>query len=775
MPGEAAGRWRVINVGGRAYLDNGGVQRLPLMDDDGEAQLTFEQYQRDPAKQREVERVQASYNQQDAGIQQYEAEVAQRAGDNFRRAGINPLTRQQTPYQLRPDGTIYDTASGVSYSQNMAPQAVLDGLGYGTQSTRPANAGVLPGQTAAPIANGVVQENVHGNPTQSERDLGTRSTLPGGIDRSPPAPAPAPPPPQASVQQRRGGFALPRLRVPQNVDMAGSAGNIFGAWAGAPPAQQGGFQPPPEVNVNVRDSGIPEAQPAATGGGTRFRIMSRTAGNPAAGGGGVQGRELEDIDEPVQPDAPPPPPGGGGGGGGAGGGGAGGGGGGGAPAAPPGYAYVPKYGVDRFGEPTSTWELVQDRNWRPPSTATGAPPQRAPQYASEEDRDRAAADAARQNAATSAGQLQLSKEELAYRKEKDTFDREERNARLKYEEAVNARDFTAAEFWRKQASDLGVRRQDFEERNADLSRQFQGEQAGADRALRAELGYADSRRADAALGLQRDRQGAEITGYDAEGNPTFAREQAVSSEERANLIALANVGNMAAQVRLREIDQAEQRRQFDTTTELQWRQNPSSVFDRVWGNRGGATPTAAQQGGFAPPRIVGQPEAQRQQVGGFTPPAMVASKDAAPAPSQGQQPVEARTMDGGGGGFTAPGVIRTQQREQQQQQQPQPQRSGALSWGEIREAGAEPAAIAAATRGDNPASGARWRPAGGMPVVSGQALGQLSSEERGVFDAQLRATGNNPDDYHDYRRRMTARPVRTGGFSAPRRAAAATL
>ncbi len=84
--------------------------------------------------------------------------------------------------------------------------------------------------------------------------------------------------------------------------------------------------------------------------------------------------------------------------------------------------------------------------------------------------------------------------------------------------------------------------------------------------LDADTGYAASARADQSLALQGQAQGAQITGYDAQGNPTFAREQAVSDSQRADLQLQASMGNQAAQIRLQELAQQEGARQFDTPT-----------------------------------------------------------------------------------------------------------------------------------------------------------------------------------------------------------------
>ena len=137
-----------------------------------------------------------------------------------------------------------------------------------------------------------------------------------------------------------------------------------------------------------------------------------------------------------------------------------------------------------------------------------------------------------------------------------TADREQRKAEFEYQKATNARDFEAAERWR------GIAQQWAEKK-------FTAEQeiATADRALRAELGYAESRRADVRTGLER----AGTTGY-YEGQPTFAREREFSDVERANLTTLSNRAYQAAQVALSQGNQAEAQRQFNIAQNLRDRQ-----------------------------------------------------------------------------------------------------------------------------------------------------------------------------------------------------------
>jgi hypothetical protein len=667
----------------------------------------------------------------------------------------------------RPDGQqIYDTQSGAMFTMNMATPEMLQAVGMGDRpSTRPADAATLPGQTAPPVVNGAVQNGVQGNPTQAERDLGTVSTLPGGATRPPFTPPPtAATPPAASVQpqpqERR--FALPSMRMPTNVDYTGSAGSIFGNYVGtapaggfaapSPQAQSSGFQPPAGVNVTMRDSGIPQS-----GGGTTMRALSSTTGgfeapSPAPG----EGETL-----PSGVDAGPDPwpgPGGGGASGGAdtttpaaptsa------------APQAPTGYVYVPKYGTDSLGRPTSTWELVPDRTPQP-----SQPPQRAPQTADEirqtqleNDRIRAETDRIRNQpiqqqrdpnlpapmhpeqldailASTGMTNEQIARMKALLPGEINLQNANVDQIRAGIENAAARLGLDTTRFdWQRIMDTAQTEMGYANSRRADAQLGLSQQELQ----LRAELGYADSRRADAQLGLSRSG----VSGYMDNGDPTLQREQLISDSERQNLLAQASVGNMAAQVRLREIDQAETARQFNTTTEMAWRQNPSSLFDRVWDNRGGAS---AASGFQAPQPQQAQAQMQQQPQQAFAPPQ-----------AQMQQQAQAQPQQAA---FQAP--------------QAQQQQRSALSYGEIQRAGAEPPAVAAATRGDNMTAAPRWRPAGDMPVVSGQALGQLSGSERSVFDAQLRATGNDPNDYHAYRQRMTAAPVRSGGFAAPRRVGA---
>ncbi len=136
-----------------------------------------------------------------------------------------------------PDGRmIQDTQSGVRYSANMAPQDVLSSL-YGPAaplSQRPSDAATPVGQTAPPIVNGVVKENVYGNPTAGERANGTVTTqypLPATPGAGSPAPGGAPGAAVGAGAAPRPGFTLPRMTMPANVDYS-SPGSIFASYTG---------------------------------------------------------------------------------------------------------------------------------------------------------------------------------------------------------------------------------------------------------------------------------------------------------------------------------------------------------------------------------------------------------------------------------------------------------------------------------------------------------------------------------------------------------------
>ena len=285
-------------------------------------------------------------------------------------------------------------------------------------------------------------------------------------------------------------------------------------------------------------------------------------------------------------------------------------------------------------------------------------------------------------------------------------------ARLEYEAALAKGDSAAA----AQAKQLQLNyaqlaaQVERDQRTAELQAQGLDQQAAAQQA-------------------QNELQTGIATGY-IDDKPTLAREAQVTGTERANMELLAGLGNQAAQLKLADLNRIEDTRRFDVNREDARRKDPASIWDKVYDTRQTATVPAGQTSAFVQPGGV-QYSAQGKQ--GF-------------APSTG--------LNGGMdlNVFTQPGAS-------------QPS-SGALTYDEIRASGAEPPAVAAATGGfQMPA----YRPAGGVPIVSDQALGMLNPTERAVFDSELLATGNNPEDYYAHRRRLMGPARRSGGgFTAPR-------
>lgn len=721
-------------------------------------------------------------------------------------------------YSQRPDGTIYDRQSGVVWSENMAPQDVLDAVyGAGVKtSTRPYNAATLPGQQAAPTRNGVVQENVFGNPTQAERDLGTRSTIPGfnlppyGTPGHPAYQGPSTGQPgmgtgPAPTGPGGGGFGIPRMYTPGYVDTTGSAGSIFGAYMGPGTGGGGGggyaggggggFVPPAGIQLQQQGGPAPmgasgpqmSAMPVMPegGAGPSYSIQSAGVGpdisNPAIKGYdsqgfplGADGRRLaiggmlsassgtgvgggtgtlppnEDI---TDAGGPKPPEG----------------------TRGDGVQGTPVY--DQNGNILG-WNVPEGPPTRVPDGQGGfleiparttfrpapqpqqpqQPPQRAPQYPSEIERDQAAA--ARDRAAIDQIIAGITNDTVTADRIKallpGEIDLQRANAAQIYaviDNLARTHGLNVDRFKLDQArTEAEMTGRYGDQYTMDYQRtygfgpdgtptldtrrfQFQQEMDRARLGLDADLRYAESRRADSRLGmdegaitgyyggsptLQRNQFEANATGY-YNGAPTMAREQLISDTERANLLAQASMGNMAAQIRLKEIDQAEFQRQFNVRTEMDWRQNPTSLLDRVYNNRATASaPSGTSMGAFQMPQSQ-QMQAQPQMGANFAMP-------------QSQQ---------GSGN------------------------SGALTYGEIQRSGGVSPGVDAALRGDRvmPA----YQNAGGMPTVSGQALNQMSPSERSVFDATLRSTGNDPMDYEWNRRRLTGGALRSGGgFSAPR-------
>ena len=274
----------------------------------------------------------------------------------------------------------------------------------------------------------------------------------------------------------------------------------------------------------------------------------------------------------------------------------------------------------------------------------------------------------------------------------------------------------------------------------------------ADRQLQAELGYAESARADTALNLQRDLAAGYLENTGG-GQATLQREIAVAEQGLANDRLALDRATSAANVALKQGDQVEAKRQFDIAQALkdrietgrldldtklgtgdlrlrqlqeerQWRQNPFSFTDRVYAMRG------------AP-----QPEANASLVG---------------APATGAQGAGA-AMEG------APGVDASRRGDEFT---PDAQR---LTFRDIKDSGGLGPGLEAAAAGRRPAP---FQVQGGMPLLSQQQRNYLSSSELEQEAAVLQTTGNDPRDVEEYRRKMTGAPRASASLaSRPRYAA----
>lgn len=527
----------------------------------------------------------------------------------------------------------------------------------------------------------------------------------------------APGPRAWEAEITRGPWEAPRLRLPTEIDYTGSASSIFGGYAGRRRDGSGFRQP--AVSQGGRGhtmflqsaTGLEEPRQATGRPLPRGFNVSYARAVPTVGaedGGQPTGPAVE-ISDPGGPGPPVPTTGGGG---------------------PPMPTQNPGTGRQWVYDPwKKEWESVTDPSFQNPQR----PPQRAPRTAAEEEEDAAQAAEARQRAATAGALLpgQVALQDAQVRQ----IDSIIADLQAKQQEAIRRGDREAA----AAANELALKYKELQQR---------GESGTADRAFKAELDYAESRRRD----LDARLSVSKTSGYMETGAPTLDREKFVSDAERQNLIALANAGNQAALIRLKEIEQAEGRRQFDVGQETRGREfertqglseaqfeaqrraDPSSIFDKVYAARGGQ---GAQGGG-----------------GSFRVPATGADT--------GRGGLQVFPQGAAGGAQADEGESRAQRALNTQP----------LSYGEIRESGAEAPGIAAVTGGGSPFTPPRYRPAGGMPVVSAQGYGQLTPTEQRVFDAQLRVTGNEPGDYHAYRRRLFGAPRRSGGgFSRPRVAA----
>jgi hypothetical protein len=140
------------------------------------------------------------------------------------------------------------------------------------------------------------------------------------------------------------------------------------------------------------------------------------------------------------------------------------------------------------------------------------------------------------------GRLGLEREQFGQNVIWGNRDRDFRDAVQKWQEAVDARNFEAAQFWKQKAYELDQRAADRADKQLGLS---------------AELGYAESRRADLRSNLER----ANALGYfvdDTAGVP--AGTLTVSEQQRRFSNLLAQQDRAAA---LREAEQARKERESD--------------------------------------------------------------------------------------------------------------------------------------------------------------------------------------------------------------------
>ena len=240
----------------------------------------------------------------------------------------------------------------------------------------------------------------------------------------------------------------------------------------------------------------------------------------------------------------------------------------------------------------------------------------------------------------------------------------------------------------------------------------------------------------------------ELYGYGATGAPTLARETTISSEARANLLAQASIGNMDARLALDRLAQQEGQREFDIQNEQAWRQNPSSIFDRIWNNRA----TVGAPGAPTASTFMAQPLTAQTAFSAPGAPGAGGTVGANAGAGASQPQYSTQSVTGTSQNTTAPANSAM---------------AGPLTRQEIAGGGAEAPAIAAAFNG-GPGTPA-YTNAGGVPNISLQKRASLSPSEMQATNAELSATGNSPADYWWNQNRMRAQPVRSGvAYGAPR-------
>ncbi len=688
----------------------------------------------------------------------------------------------------RPEGQqIYDSVGNAFIGVNMATPEMLQAVGLGDRpSTRPADAATLPGQVAAPVINGAVQNGVHGNPTQAERDLGTVSTLPGGATR-PPAPIAAPVITPQSVQPQQR-MALPRLQAP-TIGL-GSGMNptdmflaLSGAGVAAPQFQQQGMAAPrmmvadaaqmqPEPGVRAPQVLMREDAPVAAPQPDGMKIRALSATSP---GGGTAQPQQEDQQTPPDPGGGAvfnpktgqwEAPGGTSNAGNAGGGPAGG------SQGRPGEIrteplpdgrsvdYEAVAYQDDNGNTVIRWERVGNPYYPREDPSNRQP---TPRDAAATGQDNANAANAWANANATNTLLPAQLEQALANAGLTKAQTQALLAKLPGDLLKQAADTAAV--WAAidvaaKTLNLNVDKFSFEKglEVAKLTGQY-GDQATMDRIKMygydaqgnptldtskflhdKELNYANSRRADMLAGVTRSN----TSGYMDDGSATLEREKLYADTDIANMAALSDRAYKAAQVALAQGDQAEAQRQFDISHELknriesadlalrqqaaerEWRQNPSSFLDQAWASRGMAAPTFQAQA---------QPQAQIAPTPAVAAPRMMA--EPAPAGMMAAptfQPQQAQP-DGRG-------VIAAPQMQQQASNVPAAMRP--LNFDEIERSGSNLPGLSAAFKGEEQRN---YQTAGGVPRLSAQRLNSLNSTERSGLDALLKATGNDSQTY----------------------------
>ncbi len=370
-------------------------------------------------------------------------------------------------------------------------------------------------------------------------------------------------------------------------------------------------------------------------------------------------------------------------------------------------------GVDKYGDPV--YKYLPDPSYTKPSTAAGQPPKSAEDIAN----DRRALDQRDQQIAQDLIQLtnQMTIASNALEWDKARY----------YSEQIDK--------LQQQKDDLALQRDTLTQRQSEYGANLTQQQAefGANLTQRqAEFGAnltqrqseygADLLQQESNRGLKRE----EDIGYVA-GLPTLAREQAAAQQNVANYNAMANSAYQAAQVALKEGDQAEAKRQFDLSYKLQ--QKASELQDKEFGLKEKAAaleqsrnPASFLDKGFRAygevPPVTGIPNN-----GGY----------AATSPGGGHNLPPVSTLGGGlnvGVAGIPPAVTGQPLRSQDILQNPQ------LLPG-LRQA-------FAGQTGAN-----------AIPLVSGQAASQLLPSDRKQLDAGLTATGVDPEDYWTQQQRRS--------------------